>query len=95
LAACSCPTPIRSAALLGGAPHYDLRIESAALVLLQLHARMRHHALITSGCPTFASIKVISGGPGRSPTCDLRVRSALLYATELPGHSHQCIAERA
>ena len=26
------------------------------------------------------------GGPGRSPTCDLRVRSALLYATELPGH---------
>ncbi len=25
------------------------------------------------------------GGPGRSPTCDLRVRSALLYATELPG----------
>ncbi len=27
------------------------------------------------------------GGPGRSPTCDLRVRSALLYATELPGHS--------
>ena len=26
------------------------------------------------------------GDPGRSPTCDLRVRSALLYATELPGH---------
>ena len=26
------------------------------------------------------------GGPGRSPTCELRVRSALLYATELPGH---------
>ena len=29
---------------------------------------------------------LIIGGPGRSPTCDLRVRSALLYATELPGH---------
>jgi hypothetical protein len=29
------------------------------------------------------------GGPGRSPTCDLRVRSALLYATELPGHLRQ------
>jgi hypothetical protein len=28
----------------------------------------------------------VIGGPGRSPTCDLRVRSALLYATELPGH---------
>ena len=28
----------------------------------------------------------LGGGPGRSPTCDLRVRSALLYATELPGH---------
>jgi hypothetical protein len=27
----------------------------------------------------------MDGGPGRSPTCDLRVRSALLYATELPG----------
>jgi hypothetical protein len=27
----------------------------------------------------------LSGGPGRSPTCDLRVRSALLYAAELPG----------
>ena len=27
------------------------------------------------------------GGPGRSPTCDLRLRSAPLYATELPGHS--------
>jgi hypothetical protein len=26
------------------------------------------------------------GGPGQSPTADLRVRSALLYATELPGH---------
>ncbi len=26
------------------------------------------------------------GGPGRSPTCDLRVRSAPLYASELPGH---------
>ena len=25
------------------------------------------------------------GGPGQSPTADLRVRSALLYATELPG----------
>ena len=32
------------------------------------------------------------GDPGRSPTCDLRVRSALLYATELPGHLAQCIA---
>jgi hypothetical protein len=31
-------------------------------------------------------IGVLCGGPGRSPTCDLRVRSALLYATELPGH---------
>jgi hypothetical protein len=31
-------------------------------------------------------IGVFDGGPGRSPTCDLRVRSALLYATELPGH---------
>ena len=30
-------------------------------------------------------IGMITGGPGRSPTCDLRVRSALLYATELPG----------
>ena len=30
------------------------------------------------------------GGPGRSPTCDLRVRSALLYATELPGQPCQC-----
>jgi hypothetical protein len=29
---------------------------------------------------------MFDGGPGRSPTCDLRVRSALLYATELPGH---------
>jgi hypothetical protein len=27
------------------------------------------------------------GGPGRSPTCDLRVRSAPLYASELPGRS--------
>ena len=27
------------------------------------------------------------GGPGQSPTADLRVRSALLYATELPGHA--------
>ena len=37
----------------------------------------------------------LSGGPGRSPTCDLRVRSALLYATELPGLWvvwRQCIA---
>lgn len=31
------------------------------------------------------------GGPGRSPTCDLRVRSALLYATELPGHVFRSI----
>ena len=30
-------------------------------------------------------LKDFGGGPGRSPTCDLRVRSALLYATELPG----------
>ena len=30
-------------------------------------------------------IGCLSGDPGRSPTCDLRVRSALLYATELPG----------
>jgi hypothetical protein len=29
---------------------------------------------------------VTHGGPGQSPTADLRVRSALLYATELPGH---------
>jgi hypothetical protein len=28
----------------------------------------------------------VCGGPGQSPTADLRVRSALLYATELPGH---------
>jgi hypothetical protein len=28
----------------------------------------------------------LRGGPGQSPTADLRVRSALLYATELPGH---------
>jgi hypothetical protein len=35
----------------------------------------------------FVSLKqFLSGGPGRSPTADLRVRSALLYATELPGH---------
>ena len=34
-----------------------------------------------------AVIRCLNGGPGRSPTCDLRVRSALLYATELPGHS--------
>jgi hypothetical protein len=31
-------------------------------------------------------MKVRYGGPGQSPTADLRVRSALLYATELPGH---------
>lgn len=31
------------------------------------------------------SLGWLFGGPGRSPTCDLRVRSALLYATELPG----------
>ena len=35
------------------------------------------------------------GGPGRSPTCDLRVRSALLYATELPGHWGQVYRARA
>ena len=29
----------------------------------------------------------VGGGPGQSPTADLRVRSALLYATELPGHA--------
>ncbi len=31
-----------------------------------------------------------TGGPGRSPTCDLRVRSAPLYASELPGQPPQC-----
>ena len=34
------------------------------------------------------------GGPGRSPTCDLRVRSALLYATELPGHVISSVSRR-
>ena len=34
----------------------------------------------------FCIYRFLCGGPGRSPTCDLRVRSALLYATELPGH---------
>jgi hypothetical protein len=33
-----------------------------------------------------AYLLFIIGGPGQSPTADLRVRSALLYATELPGH---------
>lgn len=28
----------------------------------------------------------LCGDPGRSPTCDLRLRSAPLYASELPGH---------
>ena len=28
-----------------------------------------------------------NGDPGRSPTCDLRLRSAPLYASELPGHA--------
>jgi hypothetical protein len=31
-------------------------------------------------------VRFLGGGPGQSPTADLRVRSALLYATELPGH---------
>jgi hypothetical protein len=31
-------------------------------------------------------LEALRGGPGQSPTADLRVRSALLYATELPGH---------
>jgi hypothetical protein len=37
---------------------------------------------------------VLNGGPGQSPTADLRVRSALLYATELPGHVWVVYRER-
>ena len=44
-------------------------------------------------CPTSSTarralceLRWFLGGPGQSPTADLRVRSALLYATELPGH---------
>jgi hypothetical protein len=34
----------------------------------------------------YRALKICEGGgPGQSPTADLRVRSALLYATELPG----------
>ncbi len=38
---------------------------------------------------------VVNGGPGRSPTCDLRVRSAPLYASELRGQCIQCIVRVA
>ena len=37
-------------------------------------------------CKSPVLTRVLCGGPGQSPTADLRVRSALLYATELPGH---------
>ena len=43
----------------------------------KLNCRIAHNVLF---------LLELVGGPGRSPTCDLRVRSALLYATELPGH---------
>lgn len=43
--------------------------------------------LLEIWCP---ELRFLYGGPGRSPTCDLRVRSALLYATELPGHGKDC-----
>ena len=48
--------------------------------------KQRFCPLLGNGCKYLICLG-ISGGPGRSPTCDLRVRSALLYATELPGLS--------
>src|ERR1700733_15968977 len=48
-----------------------------------LDIELRQRCLIVAVSRLFI---LVSGGPGRSPTCDLRVRSALLYATELPGH---------
>ncbi len=32
---------------------------------------------------------MIFGTPGRVRTCDLRLRSPLLYPAELPGHNHK------
>ena len=47
-------------------------------------------ARLTGRCARrVAYFRMFFGDPGRSPTCDLRVRSALLYATELLGHCHQ------
>ena len=51
-----------------------------------LYATMLGAPTVANGASPVLHFHLIGGGPGRSPTCDLRVRSALLYATELPGH---------
>ena len=34
------------------------------------------------------TLKIMFGTPDKIRTCDLRLRSPLLYPAELPGHTH-------